>query len=144
MTEFSRIISVVDAYDAITSNRCYAPERPATDAQRIIFQNRGRQFDEQIALHFMQAIGPYPPGILVELRNGMVGIVLSGKPKFRHLPTVLLVRDTNKQPMAERTAELHLTDSGALGKEFLVKRILSDGAYGVSVHDYRVSEESRL
>ena len=74
----------------------------------------------------------------------MVGIVLSGKPKFRHLPTVLLVRDTNKQPMAERTAELHLTDSGALGKEFLVKRILSDGAYGVSVHDYRVSEESRL
>lgn len=141
IAEFARIISVVDAYDAITSNRCYAPEQPSADAQKIIFESRGAQFDEQIALQFIQAIGPYPPGTLVELRNGMAGIVLAGKPKFRHLPTVLVLRDADKQPMAERTVDLDLTDTGALGKEFLVKRTLPDGTYGISLREFRVQHE---
>ena len=141
ISEFSRIISIVDAYDAITSNRCYAPEQPSADAQKIIFQNRGGQFDEELALHFIQAIGPYPPGTLVELRNGMVGIVLAGKPKFRHLPTVLLLRDADKKPMEERTIELDLTDTGRLDKAFLIRRTHPDGSFGLSVRDYRVREE---
>jgi putative nucleotidyltransferase with HDIG domain len=142
IAEFARIISVVDAYDAITSNRCYAPEQPSADAQKIIFQNRGSQFDEEVALQFIQAIGPYPPGTLVELRNGMVGIVLAGKPRFRHLPTVLLLRDANKQPMEERTVELDLTDSGTLSKEFLIRRTWPDGTFGISLREYRVQQEA--
>ena len=141
IAEFARIISVVDAYDAITSNRCYAPEQPSADAQKIIFESRGAQFDEEVALQFIQAIGPYPPGTLVELRNGMAGIVLAGKPRFRHLPTVLVLRDADKQPMAERTVDLDLTDTGALGKEFLVKRTLPDGTYGISLREFRVQHE---
>lgn len=141
ISEFSRIIAIVDAYDAITSNRCYAPEQPSAEALKIIFENRGTQFDEKLALHFLQAIGPYPPGTIVELRNGMAGIVLAGKPKFRHLPTVLLLRDAAKQPMEERTVELDLTDTGRLDKEFLIRRTHPDGAFGLSVRDYRVREE---
>jgi HD-GYP domain-containing protein (c-di-GMP phosphodiesterase class II) len=141
IAEFARIISVVDAYDAITSNRCYAPEQPSADAQKIIFESRGTQFDEEVALQFIQAIGPYPPGTLVELRNGMVGIVLTGKVKFRHLPTVLLLRDANKQPMEERTVELDRTDTGVLGKEFLIKRTWPDGAFGISLRECRVQHE---
>ncbi len=142
ISEFTRIISVVDTYDAITSNRCYAPERPSADAQKIIFENRGTQFDEEMALQFILAIGPYPPGTVVELHNGMAGIVLNGKPKFRHLPTVILVRDANKQPMEERTVELDLSDTGALGKEFLIKRTHPDGTFGISLREYRVQHET--
>lgn len=141
ISEFSRIIAIVDTYDAITSNRCYAPEQPSADAQKIIFQNRGGQFDDELALQFIQAVGPYPPGTMVELRNGMAGIVLAGKPKFRHLPTVLLLRDADKQPMEERTVDLDLTDSGSLSKEFLIRRTHPDGTFGLSVRDYRVREE---
>ncbi|MGE0344300.1 MAG: HD-GYP domain-containing protein, partial [Porticoccaceae bacterium] len=140
ISEFARIVSVVDAYDAITSNRCYAPEQPSADAQKIIFENRGTQFDEEVALQFIQAVGPYPPGTLVELRNGMAGIVLAGKPRFRHLPTVLVLRDENKQPMEERTVELDLTDTGELSKEFLIKRTVPDGAFGISLREYRVRQ----
>ena len=140
IAEFARIISVVDAYDAITSNRCYAPEQPSADAQKIIFENRGTQFDEEVALQFIQAVGPYPAGTLVELRNGMAGIVLAGKPRFRHLPTVLLLRDENRQPMEERTVELDLTDTGKLSKEFLIRRTLPDGTFGISLREYRVQQ----
>ena len=141
LSEFSRIISIVDTYDAITSNRCYAPEQPSAEAQKVIFENRGGQFDEELALQFIQAVGPYPPGTLVELRNGMAGIVLAGKPRFRHLPTVLLLRDADKNPMEERTVELDRTDAGDLSKEFLIRRTHPDGTFGLSVRDYHVRQE---
>jgi putative nucleotidyltransferase with HDIG domain len=143
IVEFAQIISLVDVYDAITSNRCYSRERHCSEAQQIIFANRGSQFDGELALSFIQAIGPYPPGTLVELHNGMSGIVLASKPKYRHLPTVLVLRDRGGKPMDECTLDLSQTDIGGLGREFLIKRTLVDGAHGLSVNDHRVSPEPR-
>ncbi len=136
--EFARVIAIVDAYDAMTSNRCYAKARSPMEAIKIIFENRGSQFDDELALQFIKAIGPYPPGTIVKLRNGMVGIVISAKQKFRHLPTVLVLRDENKQPIAERTLELHLTDTGELGKDNLIKKVLTDGEYDIYLENYEV------
>jgi hypothetical protein len=53
---------------------------------------------------------------------------------------VLLLRDENKQPMEERTVELDLTDTGELSKEFLIKRTVPDGAFGISLREYRVRQ----
>ena len=144
ISEFSRIIAVVDAYDAITSNRCYSRAKSPVEAQKIIFENRGKQFDEEIALEFIKAVGPYPPGTIVELRNGMVGIVLTGKHKFRHLPTIVILRDQNKDPMDERTVELHLTDTNELSKDFLIKKTLTDGEHGIYLKDYNVKDEAAM
>lgn len=138
ISEFARIIGIVDAYDAITSDRCYSKAVSPVDAQKEIYQNRGKQFDEEYALAFMQAIGPYPPGTIVELRNGMVGIVLAGRRKFRHLPTIIILRDTDKQVVDEKTADLYLTDSGELDKGYLIRRSLPDGSFDIKLEDYKV------
>ena len=138
ISEYARIIAIVDAYDAMTSERCYAEALSSVDALKEIYENRGRQFDEDYALAFMQAIGPYPPGTLVELRNGMVGIVLSGPLKFRHLPTIVILRDEKKQVIEEKTADLFLTDSGQLDKGFLIRSPLRDGEFGIKLEDYTV------
>ncbi len=141
ISEYARIIAIVDAYDAMTSDRCYAPALSPVDAQKEIFENRGKQFDEEYALAFMQAIGPYPPGTIVELRNGMVGIVLAGQRKFRHLPTVVILRDEEKQVIAEKTVDLHLTDSGQLDKGFLIRRSLRDGEFGIKLEDFKIKPD---
>jgi len=138
ISEFARIIGIVDAYDAITSDRCYSKAVSPVDALKEIYKNRGKQFDEEYALAFMQAIGPYPPGTIVELRNGMVGIVLAGRRKFRHLPTIIILRDTDKQVIDEKTADLYLTDSGELDKGYLIRRSLRDGSFDIKLEDYKV------
>jgi len=142
ISEYARIIAIVDAYDAMTSDRSYAKAVSPVDAQKVIYQNRGKQFDNEYALAFMQAIGPYPPGTIVELRNGMVGIVLAGQPKFRHLPTVVLLRDEEKQVVAEKTVDLHLTDSGQLDKGFLIRRSLREGAFDIKLEDFKIKPDS--
>ncbi len=138
ISEYARIISVVDAYDAMTSDRCYARSKSPVQAQKIIYENRGKQFDEECALQFMQAIGPYPAGTWVELHNGMVGVVLAGRRKYRHLPSVILMLDQQKRPMTQKVVDLHLTDSGQLDKSFLIKATLQDGTGGFRLEDVRL------
>ncbi|OUS09735.1 hypothetical protein A9Q89_12680 [Gammaproteobacteria bacterium 53_120_T64] len=143
ISEYARIIAIVDSYDAMTSDRCYSKAVAPADAQKEIYKCRGQQFDEEYALAFMQAIGPYPPGTIVELHNGMLGIVLSGRRKFRHLPTVILLRDAEKNVIAEQAVDLFLTDRGGLDKGFLIRRSLPDGSFDIKLEDYKVklSEE---
>ena len=138
ISEFARVIAIVDAYDAITSDRCYSKAVSPVDAQKEIYQGRGKQFDEEYALAFMQAIGPYPPGTIVELHNGKVGIVLAGRRKFRHLPTIIILRDSNKEIVDEQTVDLYLTDSEELTRDYLIRRPLPDGSFGVKLEDYKV------
>jgi HD-GYP domain-containing protein (c-di-GMP phosphodiesterase class II) len=58
----SRIFAVVDAYDAITSDRPYRKARPHQYALEEIRRNGGSQFDPQVAQAF--------------LRLGMSGLIL--------------------------------------------------------------------
>ena len=49
----SRIIHVVDAYDAMTSSRPYREALPAVEATRRIAAARGSQFDPEIVDEFL-------------------------------------------------------------------------------------------
>ncbi|BFM15974.1 cyclic di-GMP phosphodiesterase [Maricurvus nonylphenolicus] len=137
ISEFSRMIAIVDAYDAMTAERCYAPAMPTTEAIKIIYHNRGTQFDGRLADQFIEMIGLYPPGSIVELNNGMVGIVLNTNYRYRHLPKVILVRDSNKKPVREKIVNLAETEKGNLEHDFLIQRVLVDGSYNVRLKDYR-------
>ena len=134
---FSRIIGIVDAYDAMTTARCYEHARPSTDALKELYRCRGTHFDALLVEQFIEMIGLYPPGSIVELANGCVGIVFDTHSKYSHLPKVLLVRDENKQPAPEKVVSLDLTETGELDKSFLIKHVITDGTYGVTLQDYK-------
>ncbi|MFT5082437.1 MAG: HD-GYP domain-containing protein (c-di-GMP phosphodiesterase class II) [Lentisphaeria bacterium] len=133
---FSRIISIVDAYDAITGDRVYAKGRPSTEALRIIYENRGTQFDENLALLFIETIGIYPPGSLVELMDGKVAVVTETNTQYRHLPNILLVLDENKNRCSARPISLELTIRSEISRNYLIKTTLPDGSYGVYLRDH--------
>lgn len=138
--EYARIIAVVNAYDAMVSKRAYAEAKSPEAVQKIIYDGRGEQFDDNCALAFMQAIGLYPAGTWVELRNGKVAVVLSGKEGFRHLPTVIVVSDDEKNPVDEVVLDLYLTDSGSLDKGYLIQRTLPDGSFGFDLDKLQINE----
>jgi HD-GYP domain-containing protein (c-di-GMP phosphodiesterase class II) len=49
----SRIISVIDAYDAMVSNRCYRPGLPHREAIARLLQSCGTQFDPEVVQVFI-------------------------------------------------------------------------------------------
>lgn len=84
----AQICGIVTTYDAISnpreSNKPLAPSR----AISLIYDMRDRQFREDLVLQFIQSIGIYPTGTLVELTTGDIGVVIEQDPKSRLTPQI--------------------------------------------------------
>lgn len=137
ISETAKMIAIVDAYDAMTSDRCYSAGIASTEALKIIFKDRGTHFDDRLALEFIKCVGLYPPGTLVELVNGIVAIVFETNAKFRHLPKVIAVQVQDKPLEKTKMIDLGAVEAGKLDKSFLIKRALKDGSFNVFIKDHR-------
>jgi putative nucleotidyltransferase with HDIG domain len=133
----AKIIAVVDAYDAITSDRAYSEGRSSLEALRILFEAKGTQFDEEVVLAFIQLIGVYPPGEIVELSTGEVGIIIGFEAGSKLKPRVLIVLDASKQPRPEHVLDLALDPLDAQGRLISVRAVKPSGAYGIDIDTYR-------
>ena len=131
---YTRVITIVDAYDAITSKRCYSPSNPSAKALKILYDSRGVQFDEALVVKFIECIGIYPPGTLVQMNTGEVGVILSAEPDHRLAPKVALVRDCHKQPMEQLIVDLRHEPAGP--QALRVNQVLVDGSYGVDLESF--------
>jgi putative nucleotidyltransferase with HDIG domain len=70
------LCSIADAYDAMRSTRVYQPPTPAHRIMEIMLHNNGTQFDPDLVRRFIGLMGVYPPGTVVRLTTGEVGVVL--------------------------------------------------------------------
>jgi putative nucleotidyltransferase with HDIG domain len=90
---FSRIVTIADYYDAMTSPRVYRPNPLYPEkVLRFIIMKSGTIFDPLLAKVFIQTMGFYPVGTMVELSTGMQGIVIRQNqgPRFLRRPVVKL------------------------------------------------------
>ena len=134
--EMTRIVTLCDVYDAVTSDRCYRRGQPSLRGLDVLQRGRGSKYDERLVDEYVRCIGLYPTGSVVELVNGAHGIVLSTNYRNRHLPRVLLVRDEQHEPCAERVLDLQKL-SGQGGMEgWLIRAVVPNGAHGIRVEEY--------
>tara|TARA_R110001599_G_scaffold72151_1_gene200552 strand:+ start:40 stop:1299 length:1260 start_codon:yes stop_codon:yes gene_type:complete len=134
---FAKIVSVVDAFDAITSDRVYSNARSTLEALRILYDCRGTQFDDAIVRTFIRLVGIYPPGHIVELTNGEAGIILSCQKNNKLRPKVIIVRNSEKKLCRERVIDLSQDQKDKNGKPLRVKEIYIDGKFGIKLQEYK-------
>jgi two-component system, cell cycle response regulator len=58
----ARIITICDAYDAMTHERPYRPARPAADALAELRRGAGVRYDPTLVAVFLDAVAPRPTG----------------------------------------------------------------------------------
>ncbi|WP_077529959.1 HD-GYP domain-containing protein [Vreelandella utahensis] len=138
---FAKLIAIVDAYDAITSHRVYERAQSSKEALEAIYQGRGDQFDEDLAIEFIQCIGVYPAGSIVALNSGEVAIVITTYALNRLRPRVLVVRDPDGNPCRQRVVDLRRRDEHRPGMPYQINRELPLGSHGI---DLRVFTEEGL
>jgi len=138
---YTRMITIVDAYDAISSARCYKKATTPAEALRILYDNRGSQFDPDLLQHFILMVGIVPTGSIVELSTGQVGIVLANNPQHKLKPKVLLVRDEFKRPQQERIINLANNPTTENGEPYEIIQALSNGSFGVDIIEYTKPKE---
>lgn len=91
----SKIVSIADVYDALTSARPYRKALCPNDAIEYILANSGTLFDHSLVQTFMATIIPYPIGTLVKLSNGDVCVVDNIESEFPLRPNVKIIKSKN-------------------------------------------------
>jgi putative nucleotidyltransferase with HDIG domain len=136
---WSKIVAIVDVYDAITSDRSYHRGIPSTEALTKMYGWRLTDFDAELLEQFIQCLGIYPVGTLVELTSGEVGIVISVNPEARLRPKVDLVLDRDRKPLyPSRIVNLADTEWGQVDSGCAIQRVLQPGAYGIDLKQHLV------
>ena len=91
---FSRIVSITDKYDAMTSKRIYTNEpKPPDIALRDLLEDSRDKLDPLIFKFFVNMIGIYPIGTLVVLNSRELGLVFENNQDFLHRPRVMIISD---------------------------------------------------
>lgn len=133
---FAKIVGIAEAYDAMTTKQTYKEAISPSEALQELYALRGKQFDEDLVIKFIDAVGIFPPGSIVQMLNGEIGIVLSNTTdKLR--PRVIIILDATKEPGPQRVVDLSLMDTDNEGQVYQIKTTLSDGSYGIDVGDFQ-------
>jgi len=76
LSQYARMIAIVDTYDAITATRCYQTARSPVTAFKILRSESGASFDEKLVAEFISCMGIHPVGTLVHMKSNKLGIVI--------------------------------------------------------------------
>lgn len=109
---YSRIISIADQYDALTSSRVYRRAAYAPDkALSILVKDSGVRVDPKLLKVFINMIGVFPIGTLAMLTTNEFGLVCESNALFPDRPKVRVIVDENGMrndyvvDLAEKTPE---------------------------------------
>ncbi|TGD71893.1 HD-GYP domain-containing protein [Mangrovimicrobium sediminis] len=135
---FARIAGLVDTYDAMTSRRSYADAQAPADAVRVLYSERDKRFQAEMVEALIQAIGIYPPGTIVELSTGEVGVVVAESRTRRLLPKVVLVLDREKREYPKpRIVDLQESQKQNPERPVSISRSLPPESHGINIARYR-------
>lgn len=130
---YAKLVSIVDAYDAMTSDRVYGTPKSSEFALDILLKNMGTQFDEALTKEFINCIGVYPVGCLVELKSGEIAVVIGSNELEPASSKILIVSDEKKQPTPfERVVNLASKNP----EGFAILKELANGSFGYDVKTY--------
>ncbi|MEL0640566.1 HD-GYP domain-containing protein [Pseudoalteromonas aliena] len=88
ISQYVRMASIVDVYDALTAERVYKAGMEPIKAFKILKDGCPDSFDGELLTKFIQCIGIHPVGTLVRLSSQKVGLVIQSNPTKPLKPVV--------------------------------------------------------
>lgn len=129
----SALISVVDAYDAITTKRPYSIARSHHHALGILWKERDKQFHGGMVEALIQFLGWITPGTVVRLSTGQYAIVLRASQRHRLWPLVRLLEARDGHYRVTRSLDLAEHNNGKPDQPIGVAEVLPDDALQVEL-----------
>lgn len=134
---FTRIVAVVDKYDAMTSDRVYQQGRPHLEAVGILQKQLKDKIDPDLAAAFIACMGVYPSGSVVELSSGEVAVVIEHNPTYQLRPRIIVCRDKDKLPVQERYVDLAECQTDNRGNPYSIRRQHRPDSFGIDLRKFQ-------
>jgi HD-GYP domain-containing protein (c-di-GMP phosphodiesterase class II) len=137
---YGKIAGIADSFAALITSRAYANAQAPQDALMSLYQWSGITFPEPLIEQFVQAIGVFPVGTLVELSSGEIAVVTAQNRVRRLEPKVLVLTWPDKRPLPQPIErDLMMSKSkGADSRPVRIARGLPAGAFGLKMRDFYI------
>lgn len=124
---------LIDSFCAMLKHKPYREALGHQGALEEIHEQRGKLFNPALMEQFVQCVGLYPIGTLLELESGEVGVVIQQNRVHRSRPRILLLLESDKSPVpGYKIIDLRADAS----RKLRVAKTLPPDAYGLSADDY--------
>ena len=139
---FSKIVKVIDYYDAVTTKRVYRPKTfTPEEALRLMQKVCEDEFDPLIFKAFARMMGVYPVGTLAALNSGEVGVVIENNPlpSFTYRPLLKLITDAQGRKYDGPVVDLAETDPRTKMFRRTIVKTLDPEKYHIPVADVLIA-----
>lgn len=134
---FGKIAGIVDCYDAIISERSFVSAMSPHDAVIKLYEWRNIDFQAELIEQFIQVVGIYPVGTIVELSDGRVGVIIAHHKVWRLRPRIMMLLDHDKETYSSFDVInlfTEITDDN--GEPLNIIKSLEPGAYGIDPEQF--------
>jgi len=137
ITLYGSIAGIVDSYSALVSLRPYAEQLSPSNALGKLYKLRGSLFHEALIEQFIQCIGIYPVGSMVELNTGEIGVVIAQNLVRRLQPRVMVVLDKYWKPLRpEKILDLMKEPRATADEPYRIRRTMQADELPVDLRNY--------
>jgi HD-GYP domain-containing protein (c-di-GMP phosphodiesterase class II) len=134
---FSRIVAIVDCFDAMTAHRSYRKGAftPYEALHQMISKNRDK-FDPLLLKAFINTVGMYPAGTAVLLDTNEIAVVVAHNAHDIFRPRVQVVADKDRKPVEGRQmVDLSLRDETSGIYTVGIVSAIDPDEYGINLAD---------
>ena len=96
---YGSIAAIADAFDILTAQRTKGDPLSPSAALSYLYKERGTGYHSDLVEQFIQCVGVFPVGSVVELNSGETGLVITQNLVRRLKPRVMIVLDAKGNPM---------------------------------------------
>lgn len=133
---YSKIISLADQYDGMTSSRVYSRIPMSPDrALSLMMERAGKQLDPILFKFFINMIGVFPVGTLVMLDTKELGLVYQSEAMFLDRPKVLVILNGKGEKADSYIVDLTEKDSNGNFLRTIVKT-MDPNKYKINLAEY--------
>ncbi len=128
----TRLLSVIDAYQALVGRRKYKKSWNPPAAIRYIDALAGVEFDMDIWNDFISVVGLYPKGSLIQLNDNSIGFVMNLPTEDLNRPQVVIVRNSAGEDLEHHTLiDLELEEDLEISKDLDIEETFGENALKV-------------
>ncbi|MBE0485073.1 HD-GYP domain-containing protein [Marinobacter sp.] len=137
----AKVAGIAEFFESMTAPRDGQDPMTPAKAVALLYDMRNIEFQEDLVEAFIQAIGVYPTGSLVELSDGRRGVVVSHSPERRLWPKVMVLQGRDRQPLkSAKVIDLAKHNESCPASEALtVSDCLPHGTEGLDPSGYDVT-----
>lgn len=136
ISPYVRIISIVDIYDALTTARVDRQGVTHLEALNRLIGMSETELDRNLVHRFIQCLGIYPAGSVVEMTSGEIGIVVEVNEMKKLRPKIVIICDQEKRPCAGKKIDLSDHQYDPERHSYSIKTIIQPESYGIDTGNY--------